>query len=79
MNIHNSHRAEDHSAFLLDDLLPAIVGYADSKGVPTEVVAFAAFLAMATIIRSKGVGRETIIKALDAMHCPTHEAPEAMQ
>ena len=79
MNLYDGHRVEDHSAFLLDDLLPAIVGYADSKGVPTEVVAFAAFLAMATIIRSKGVGRETINKALDAMHCPTHEAPEAMQ
>ncbi|MDV5860326.1 hypothetical protein QM298_05000 [Pseudomonas mendocina] len=79
MNLYDGHRVEDHSAFLLDDLLPAIVGYADSKGVPTEVVAFAAFLAMATIIRSKGVGRDVIIRAVDAMHLPTHEAPETMQ
>ncbi|WP_374288865.1 hypothetical protein [Pseudomonas fluvialis] len=79
MSIHNIHRADDHDAFLMGDLLPAVVGYADSKGVPTEVVAFAAFLAMATIIRSKGVGRDVIIRAVDAMHLPTHEAPETMQ
>lgn len=79
MNLYNGHMVEDHSAFLLDDLLPAIIGYADSKGVPTEVVAFAVFMAMATIIRAKGVGRDAIIRAVDAMHCPTHEAPEAMQ
>lgn len=79
MKLYDGHMVEDHSAFLLDDLLPAIVGYADSKGVPTEVVAFAAFMAMATIIRAKGVGRDAIIRAVDAMYRPTHEAPEAMQ
>lgn len=79
MNLYDVHRVEDHSSFLLDDLIPAIIGYADSKGVPTEVVAFAAFMAMCTIIRHKGVGRETIIRAIDAMHCPTHEAPEVLQ
>lgn len=79
MNLYNGHRVEDHEAFLLDDLLPAIVGYAHSKGVPTEVVAFAAFMAMGTIIRSRGVGRDVIIRAIDAMHLPTHEASEVLQ
>lgn len=79
MNIYGGHRVEDHAAFLMDDLLPAVVGYADSKGVPTEVVAFAVFMAMATIIRANGVGRDTIMRAVDAMHCPTHDAPEVLQ
>lgn len=77
MNIYDGHHVEYHAAFLMDDLLPAVAGYADSKGVPTEVVAFVAFMAMA--LRSSGVGRNTIMRAIDAMHCPTHDAPEVLQ
>lgn len=79
MNLYNGHQVEDHATFLMDDLLPAVVGYADSKGVPTEVVAFAVFMAMATIIRANGVGRDIIMRAVDAMHCPTHDVPEVLQ
>lgn len=79
MSLYNGHRVEDHAAFLFDDLLPAIVGYAHSKGVPTEVVAFAVLLAMAAMLQANGVGRDTIVHAVGAMPGPTHNAPEVLQ
>lgn len=79
MSIHNIHRVEDHDAFLMDDLLPAVVGYADSKEVPPDVVAFAVFLAMATMLQANGVGRDTLMHAVDALQYLTHNAPEVLQ
>lgn len=80
MNLYDDHKLEHHKEFLLDDVVPAIYGYADSREVPPEVVAFCVFLGMAAILRDKGVSREAIIRAVDAMrHLPTHDAPEVMQ
>lgn len=79
MNLYDDYKLEDHASFLMDDLVPAMVGYADHKGVPTEVVAFAVFMAAAAMITSAGVPREVIIKAVNAMKIQVHDAPEVLQ
>ena len=79
MSAYKGHRVEDHQDFILDHLLPSIVGYARDSGTPTEVVAFAAFLSLATVLHGKGVPRATIVAALDAARVPTHLAPEVVQ
>ena len=79
MNLYDDHKLEDHASFLMDDLVPAMVGYADHKGAPVEVVAFAVFMATAAMITSAGVSREAIIKAVNAMKIQVHDAPEGLQ
>lgn len=77
MNLYDGHRVEDHAAFLFDDLLPAVVGYADSKGIPTGVVAFAALMTMAGLMVIDGVERDEIIRAIGEMRVPANKPPEA--
>lgn len=79
MNLYDGHRLEDHAAFLFDDLLPAVVGYADNKGVPVGVAAFAACMAMAGIMVIEGVEREEIIRAIGEMRVPGNKVPEALR
>lgn len=79
MNLYDGHRVEDHAAFLFDDLLPAVVGYADSRGVPAEIVAFAVFMTMAGIMAIGGVGRGEIIRALDEIRFPANNTQEVLQ
>ncbi|GLK90044.1 hypothetical protein [Pseudomonas turukhanskensis] len=79
MSTYQGHRVEDHQDFIFNQLLPSIVGYARDSGTPSEVVAFASFLSLATILHSKGVPRATIIAAMDAARVPTHLAPEVVQ
>ncbi|TXR39401.1 hypothetical protein FVE88_09550 [Ectopseudomonas mendocina] len=79
MNLYNGHRAEDHASFLFDDVLPAVVGYADSQGVPTGVAAFAVFLTMAGIMAIDGVGRDEIIRAINEMRFPADKPQETLQ
>ncbi|WGL62357.1 hypothetical protein QDX81_15355 [Pseudomonas sp. CW003PS] len=79
MNLYNGHRVEDHASFLFDDVLPAVVGYADSQGVPTGVAAFAVFLTMAGTMAIDGVGRDEIIRAINEMRFPADKPQETLQ
>jgi len=76
MNLYNGYRVEDHASFLFDDVLPAVVGYANSQGVPTGVAAFAVFLTMAGLMAIEGVGRDEIIRAIDEMRFPADSTPD---
>jgi hypothetical protein len=66
MTIYTGHRVEDHQDYLFDELLPNLVNYAGRSDTPPEVVVMAAFLSLATILQSKGLCRETLMKAIDA-------------
>jgi hypothetical protein len=66
MSIYKGHSVQDHEHFLMEELLPNIVGYAGRSDTPPEVVVMAAFLSLATILQSKGLARETLMKAIDA-------------
>ncbi|HEX8542673.1 MAG TPA: hypothetical protein VF671_13310 [Pseudomonas sp.] len=75
MTSYEGHTVQDHQDFLFDELLPNIVNYANSNQTPPEVVVMAAFLSLATILQSKGLGRDTLMKAIDAARLNTHDAP----
>lgn len=66
MSRYEDHNVEDHQGYLLEELLPNLVNYAGRSDTPAEVVVMAAFLSLATILQSKGLCRETLMKAIDA-------------
>jgi hypothetical protein len=66
MTIYTGHRVEHHQEYLFEELLPNLVNYAGRSNTPPEVVVMAAFLSLATILQSKGLGRETLMTAIDA-------------
>lgn len=46
---------------------------------PTEVVAMACFLSLATILQAKGLTRASLMQCIDGARLPTpHEAPEGL-
>ncbi|MCY1369176.1 hypothetical protein D9M69_561970 [compost metagenome] len=72
------HRVEDHEPFILDQLLPLIVSYARDSDTPSEVVVFACWLYLSNILQVQGLGRETLIKGVDATRPDVHKAPEGL-
>ncbi|MGP3792518.1 hypothetical protein [Pseudomonas sp. B392_1p] len=79
MTNYAKHRVEDHEAFILDELLPHIIGYARASNTPTEVVAMACFLSLATILQAKGLSRESLRQCINGARLPIHDAPEELQ
>ncbi|AJE23150.1 hypothetical protein [Azotobacter chroococcum] len=79
MTTYTGHRVEDHEDFILEQLLPLIVDYAGASDTPTEVVTFAVFLTLATILQAKGLSRDVLVRAIDAARLQTHEALESVQ
>ena len=65
MTIHTRHCLDDHQEYLFDELLPNLMNYAGRSSTPPEVVVMAAFLTLASILQSKGLGRETLMQAVD--------------
>ncbi len=79
MTTDTAHRVEVHEDFCLDAVLPLIVGHARASNTPSEVVALACFLSLATILQAKGLGRDTLMQCIDGARLPTiHEAPEGL-
>jgi hypothetical protein len=66
MSIYEGHSVQGHDQFFMEELLPDIVAYSRRTDTPPEVVVMAAFLGLATILQSKGLGRDTLMKAIDA-------------
>ena len=69
---------ETHEQFLLNELLPLVIGYAKRNGHPTAAAALASFLALSTILQDKGFTRADLIAALDPSRA-IHDAPEGLQ
>ncbi len=76
---YSQHHVEDHEQFILEQLIPLIVGYARASGTPSEVVALSSFLSLSTVLQAKGLSRATLITAIDASRLPIHAAPEGLQ
>ncbi|VVQ28124.1 hypothetical protein PS943_00719 [Pseudomonas fluorescens] len=73
------HRVEDHVPFLYDHLLLLIVAYARASSTPSDVVALAAFLSLATTLQVKGLSRDALMQCIDGAHLPdVHETPEGL-
>lgn len=74
-----SYHMEAHEAFILDELLPLVASYAQDNGHPSEAAALASFLALATILQSKGASREQLMAAIDGACLPMHPVSEVLQ
>lgn len=74
----NSWSMDTHEQFLLNELVPLVVGYAVREGHPTAAAALAAFLALSDIMQHKGIARAELIAALDPSRT-IHDAPEGLQ
>ena len=70
---------ESHEQFILDELLPLVVGYAKRNGHPTEAVALASFLALSTVLQSKGATLANLTASIGASSMNIHNAPEGLQ
>lgn len=82
MTIYTGHRVEDHEDFILEQLLPLIVGHAGASDTPPEVVVFACFLTLATILQAEGLDRDVLVCSIDAARLQPHEIhdePEGLQ
>jgi len=66
MSIYAGHRIEDHEDFIFETLMPEIINQAIRKSAPTEVVAFACFMALATILQHKGIDHDSLARHIKA-------------
>ena len=76
---YSPHQFQDHEQFILNQLLPLIAGHARASGTPSDVIALVSFLSLSTILQAKGMGRASLMAAIDGSHLPIHDGPEAMQ
>ncbi|WP_417539754.1 hypothetical protein [Marinobacter sp.] len=68
-----------HEAFVLDQLMPLILGYARTHHIPLELVALPAFLSLATVLKAQGARRQSLIQAVDSACLPMiHKAAEGL-
>ncbi|SDN96358.1 MULTISPECIES: hypothetical protein [Pseudomonadaceae] len=74
----NSFDMTAHEAFMMNDLLPMVVGYARSNNHPTEAAALAALAAMVAILSTKGYTVPELSNFV-AVFAVTHDAPEGLQ
>lgn len=69
---------EDNQQFVLDQLIPLIVGHARTTNTPSRGVAMKAFLALATILQCDGLERSALVDAIDAVRLPQHVMPKVL-
>ncbi|MNG29592.1 hypothetical protein D3C84_1150510 [compost metagenome] len=74
----NNHSIEEHQEFVLDQLIPLIVGYARTSGSQSKVVVLASFFALVTILHAEGMQRSALIQAVDAASLSEPKAPEVL-
>ncbi|MCH4878885.1 hypothetical protein EQV97_16020 [Pseudomonas sp. TMW22090] len=70
--------SEDHQQFVVDKLIPLIVGHACTTNTPSRIVAMKAFLALATILQCDGLERNALVDAIDTVRLPEHFMPKIL-
>lgn len=78
MIVINNHRIEEHREFILEQLIPLIVGHARNIGSPSEAVTLASFFALATILQAEGISRSALLQAIDTARLTEREASEVL-
>ena len=75
----NNNPMQKHEAFILEGLLPMVAAHARNVGVGLDEAALASFLALGTILLSKGSTDASLLAAIKSSALTTHHAPEGMQ
>lgn len=66
MSIYDGHSIAEHEEFIFETLMPEIINQATRKNAPTEVVAFACLMALATILQHKGIDTDSLARYIKA-------------
>lgn len=69
---------DDHQEFVLEQLIPLIVGHARASGAPSKTVVLATFLALATILQYEGTERSALLQAIDTARLTEREVSEVL-
>jgi len=75
----NNNPMQKHESFILNGLLPVVAAHARSIGASLDEAALASFLALGTILLSKGFTEASLLAAFKASALTTHDAPGGMQ
>ena len=78
MIVISNHRIEEHQEFVLEQLIPLIVGHARANGVPSKTVVLTAFIALATILQCEGMERSALLQAIDTAQLNGRKAAEVL-
>lgn len=70
---------QKHETFILDTLLPIVAAHARAIGASSEESAMAAFLALGTVLQSKGFSDSDLLTAIKVSRLGVHAQPEGMQ
>lgn len=74
----HQYRIDDHQEFVLEQLIPLIVGHARTSGVPSKTVVLTSFVALATILQCEGIERSALLQAIDSARLTEREASEVL-
>lgn len=77
MNV-RQYRIDEHQEFVLEQLIPLIVGHARANGVPSKAVVLTSFVALATILQCEGMERSALLQAIDTARITAREASEVL-
>ena len=69
----------NHEAFILDVVLPVIMGQARTVNCDPLEAVMAVFMALGTLLLTRGLTPESLLQAILASAATTHEAPEGLQ
>lgn len=68
-----------HETFILDTVLPIVVSHARAVNCDTAEAALAVFLALGTLLLTRGFTPDSLLAAIQGSALVTHEAPEGLQ
>ncbi|CAM5185476.1 hypothetical protein CDEN61S_04148 [Castellaniella denitrificans] len=68
-----------HEAFILDTVLPIIVNHARAVNCDTTEAALAVFLALGTLLLTRGFTSDSLLAAIKASAISAHDAPGGLQ
>lgn len=74
-----SNENNNHEAFVIDEILPAVVRHAHGVDVSVDEVATHVMLGMISILQARGHAADELIAAIETSLLPTHNAPEGLQ
>jgi hypothetical protein len=78
MIVISNHCIEEHQEFVLEQLIPLIVGHARASGVPSKTVVLTDVIALATILQCEGMERSALLQVIDTARLREREASEVL-
>lgn len=68
-----------HEDFILDAILPAIMGHARAIDCDPLEAALAVFMSLGTLLLTRGCTPDSLLAAIHGSTIATHDAPEGLQ